>query len=178
MASITTISPAALNALLENDPQLAVIDVRTPAEYAGMHASFAALTPLDALDPAAIAQSTGASSGKTLYIFCRSGARAKVACEKFLAKGLEDVCLIEGGILAWEAAGLPVVRGQNAVSLDRQVRIAAGSLVLAGALLGYAVHPAFFALSGAVGAGLLYSGLTDSCAMGMLLSKMPWNQAR
>ena len=82
---------------------------------------------------------------------------------------------VEGGTLACVDAGLPVVRGKKAVSLERQVRIAAGSLVLLGAALSF-VHPAFVGLSAFVGAGLVFSGITDTCGMGMILARMPWNQ--
>ena len=83
---------------------------------------------------------------------------------------------MEGGTLACEAANLPVVRGQKAISLERQVRIAAGSLVLIGAILGFWVDPYWIALAAFVGAGLIFAGITDTCGMAMLLARMPWNQ--
>jgi hypothetical protein len=83
---------------------------------------------------------------------------------------------VEGGTQAWAQAALPVVRGKKAISLERQVRIAAGSLVLIGSLLSYFAHPYWIALPAFVGAGLLFSGITDTCGMGMLLARMPWNQ--
>ena len=83
-----------------------------------------------------------------------------------------------GGTLAWDAAGLPVVRGKKTILLERQVRIAAGFLVLVGAVLALVVHPYFVGLSAFVGAGLMFAGITDSCGMGMLLAKMPWNRIR
>ena len=85
---------------------------------------------------------------------------------------------VEGGTLACVEAGLPVVRGKKAISLERQVRIAAGSLVLLGVLLGWFVHPAFIGLSAFVGAGLVFAGITDTCGMGMMLARMPWNQVK
>jgi hypothetical protein len=78
--------------------------------------------------------------------------------------------------MAWEAAGLPVTRGKKVLSLERQVRVAAGLLVLTGVILGTWVHPGFHGLAGFVGAGLVFAGLTDWCGMAMLLAKMPWNQ--
>lgn len=78
--------------------------------------------------------------------------------------------------MACVAAGLPVVRGKKAVSLERQVRITAGSLVLIGAILGYFVHPYWIGLSAFIGAGLAFAGITDTCGMGMMLARMPWNQ--
>jgi rhodanese-related sulfurtransferase len=94
-----------------------------------------------------------------------------------LASGYANLVNVEGGTLAWEQAGLPVVRGKEAISLERQVRIAAGSLVLLGTALGAFVHPAFLGLAAFVGAGLVFAGVTDSCGLGMLLARMPWNQA-
>jgi hypothetical protein len=84
--------------------------------------------------------------------------------------------VVAGGTDAWVAAGLPVVRGKAAIALERQVRIAAGLIVLTGVVLGYTVHHYWFALSGAVGAGLAIAGITDTCMMGMLLARMPWNR--
>jgi rhodanese-related sulfurtransferase len=111
-------------------------------------------------------------------MICRSGTRAKQACEKFHAAGYTNVVNVEGGTEAWETAGLPVVRGRKAISLERQVRIAAGFLVLLGAILALAVHPWFVALSAFVGAGLMFAGITDTCGMAMMLARMPWNQVK
>jgi hypothetical protein len=83
---------------------------------------------------------------------------------------------VEGGTLACVEAGIPVVRRRKAISLERQVRIVAGLLVFLGAILGGFVHPAFIGLSAFVGAGLVFAGITDTCGMGMILPRMPWNQ--
>jgi rhodanese-related sulfurtransferase len=115
-------------------------------------------------------------SGQPLYVICRSGSRGQQACEKFLAAGYTNVVNVEGGTQAWDQAGLPIVRGKKAISLERQVRIAAGSLVLIGSVLGAFVSPYWIGLVAFVGAGLAFSGITDTCGMGMLLSRMPWNQ--
>jgi rhodanese-related sulfurtransferase len=111
-----------------------------------------------------------------LYVVCRSGSRGKQACEKFRAAGFTNVVSVEGGTLACAAAGLPVVRNHKVISLERQVRIAAGSVVLLGATLAWLVDPAFVGLSAFVGAGLVFAGLTDCCGMGLLLARMPWNR--
>lgn len=119
----------------------------------------------------------GFAKDQPLYIFCRSGNRAKQAAEKLEKNGYEQCYVVEGGTMAWAEAGLPVVRGTSKViSLERQVRIAAGTIVLTGALLAQFVNPAFIWLSGFIGAGLLFAGLTDWCGMGMLIAKMPWNK--
>ena len=90
-----------------------------------------------------------------------------------------NAVVVEGGTTAWAAAGLPCEStGGRVISLERQVRIAAGALVLVGVLLGWFVHPYFVWLSAFVGGGLIFAGITDTCAMGMLLAKMPWNQAK
>ena len=99
-----------------------------------------------------------------------------MACQKLEAAGYESVVNLEGGTSAWQAAGLQVVEGKKAMSLERQVRIAAGSLIVIGAAIGYFVHPGGYGLSAFVGAGLVFAGLTDTCAMGMMIAKMPWNQ--
>ena len=110
-------------------------------------------------------------------MICRSGARGEKACKKFLASGYTDVVNVTGGTLAWEQAGLPVQRGRAALPLDRQVQIMAGSIVLAGIALGEFVNPAWFLLSGFVGCGLIFAGLTGFCPSASILGKMPWNQA-
>ena len=154
-----------------------IIDVRTPAEYAAVHAEGARLVPLDQLDPPALMSSRQRPADEPLFIICKTGGRAAKACEKFQAAGFQNVLSVEGGTTAWEQAGLPVVRGtRKVISLERQVRIAAGLLVLLGVLLGWRVHPAFLGLSAFVGTGLAFSGITDWCGMGMLLARMPWNR--
>lgn len=155
-----------------------VIDVRTPAEFAEVHAEGARLVPLDQLDPKSImAARNGAAGAEPLYVICKSGGRAAKACERFESAGFANVFSIEGGTAAWEAAGLPVVRGAcRVISLERQVRIGAGTLVLIGMALGWLVHPALYGLSAFVGAGLVFAGVTDWCGMGMLLARMPWNR--
>jgi rhodanese-related sulfurtransferase len=175
--TVTTISPRQLADLCKNGP-VELIDVRTPAEYRELHVPAARNVPLDRLDPAALMQSRNGSKDEPLYVICRSGSRGRQACEKLLAAGFTNVVNVEGGTLAWAECGLPVVRGKKAISLERQVRIAAGSLVLLGAVFGWLVHPAFIGLSAFVGAGLVFAGVTDTCGMGLLLARMPWNQVR
>ena len=175
--TVTTISPQQLAELCKTG-KIELIDVRTPVEFREVHVELARNVPLDRLDPAAIMQARNGSKDEPLYLICRSGSRGRQACEKFLAAGFTNVVNVEGGTLACVEAGLPVVRGKKAISLERQVRIAAGSLVLLGVLLGWFVHPAFFGLSAFVGAGLVFAGITDTCGMGMMLARMPWNQVK
>ncbi len=176
--SVRTIPAKVLYEQIKDGKPVELIDVRTPVEFREIHAEGARLVPLDRLDPKAVLAERNGTAGEPLYVICRSGSRAKQACERFLAAGHDNVVSVEGGTLAWEQAGLPVKRGKKAISLERQVRIAAGLLVLLGAILGFFVHPYFFALSAFVGAGLVFAGVTDTCGMGMLLARMPWNQVR
>ncbi len=173
--NIATITPQQLHDMKQSGQDINLIDVRTPVEFREIHVKFARNVPLDLLNAAQMAAVRG-DSGQPLYVICRSGGRGNQACAKFLAAGYANIINVEGGTEAWDQAGLPVVRGKQAISLERQVRIAAGSLVLIGLLLSYFVHPYWAGLSAFVGAGLVFAGITDTCGMGMLLARMPWNQ--
>jgi len=177
MMTVETISAQQLHNRVESGTQVELIDVRTPAEYREVHVPFAKNVPLDQLNPAAIAASR-TTMGEPLYVICRSGSRAGQACDKLISAGYAQVINVEGGTQAWDQAGLPVVRGKKTISLERQVRIAAGLLVLVGSVLGAFMHPAFIGLAGFVGAGLMFAGITDTCGMGMMLARMPWNQVK
>jgi rhodanese-related sulfurtransferase len=172
--TLATISPKEFVELKRTGKTLDLIDVRTPVEYRGVHAEGARNIPLDRLDAVSISREK--TGGEPIYVIFQSGGRSTKACEMFHAAGNANVVNVEGGTKAWEAAGLPVVRGKKAMSLERQVRIAARSLVLTGIVLGFLVHEYLFGLSGFVGAGLVFAGITDTCGMGMLLARMPWNQ--
>ncbi len=173
-----TISPKELQGLLSADPSLALIDVRTPVEFAQVHVGQARNLPLDKLSPPQLLDGDRHVKLETpVYILCRSGQRATKAAEQLQSEGFKSPVVVEGGTLAWVDAGLPVELGNsNVISLERQVRIGAGSLVLLGVLLAYLVHPYFIGLSAFVGAGLVFAGVTDWCGMGLLLAKAPWNQ--
>ena len=171
-----TIRPIELQGLLLREPALALVDVRTPAEFAEVHVQQARNEPLDRFDPKGLVASGSITADKPTYLLCRSGARASKAAEKMAKQGLDQAVVVEGGTLAWIEAGLPVERGKTKViSLERQVRIGAGSLVLLGLILAWLVSPCFLALSGFVGAGLVFAGISDWCGMGLLLAKAPWN---
>jgi rhodanese-related sulfurtransferase len=174
---MNTISPSQLNTRREAGEKLCLLDVRTPAEHSEVHVPGVHLVPLDRLDCASLASTDGFSKERPVFILCRSGARAKQAAEKLESAGFSNCNVVEGGTMAWADAGFPVNRGATKViSLERQVRIAAGAIVLTGALLGHFVNPSFIWLSGFVGGGLVFAGITDWCGMGMLIAKMPWNQ--
>jgi len=168
-----TISPIELQNLLAAQPDLPLLDVRTPVEFAEVHVPQARNVPLDELRLGAVS----VPKDQAVYLLCRSGQRATKAAEKLVREGFTQPVVIAGGTLAWIAANLPVTRGQSKViSLERQVRIVAGSLVLAGVALGWFVHRGFYGLAAFVGAGLVFAGVTDFCGMGLLLAKLPWNR--
>lgn len=175
---VSTVTPRALAELEQREGKIELIDVRTPVEYRTMHIGTAKNVPLDQLDPVAIMRARNGNQQETLYVICQGGGRGRQACERFHAVGFTNVVNVEGGTKAWADAGLPVVRGKQVMVLERQVRIAAGSLVLTGVILGFLVHPGFFGLSAFVGAGLVFAGITDTCGMGMLLARMPWNRVK
>ncbi len=151
-----------------------LIDVRTPAEFQEVHLTAARNVPLDRLNVQA--EAAKIPTGQPLYVICKAGGRGRQACEQFHKAGFTNVINVLGGTQACVQAGLPAVRGKKMMSLERQVRIAAGSLVLTGAALAWFIHPAFVGLSAFVGAGLVFAGITDTCGMGLLLARMPWNQ--
>jgi rhodanese-related sulfurtransferase len=174
---MNTITPQQLRSRQDGGEKVCLLDVRTPAEHAEIHVPGVYLMPLDRLDCSALSQAEGFSKDRPVFVFCRSGSRAKIAAEKLEKEGFTDCHVVDGGTLGWAEAGLPVNRGTSSVmSLERQVRIAAGALVLGGVLLSHFVHPSFIWLSGFVGAGLIFAGATDWCGMGMLIARMPWNQ--
>ncbi len=152
---------------------ITLIDVREPGEYAEAHIAGAASMPLSQLDPNQIVP-----KGNTqLVLYCQSGRRSASAAQKLLAAGLAPVTQLEGGMATWQQAGYPTVGQQDApISLMRQVQIVAGALVFTGTLLGAFVSPWFLLLSGFVGAGLMFAGLSNTCMMGMLLAQLPYNQ--
>lgn len=170
--SYVTINVQELHKRSSSGEQPKVIDVRTPAEYRSCHATIAVNFPLERLDPKQIENAYG--SKEPVYVLCKSGGRSRQACDKLSAAGL-NVINVDGGTMAWEAAGYAVAKGGKVLPLDRQMRIVAGSLAMLGVGLSF-VHPAFIYLSGFVGAGLVFAGVTDICPMMMLLAKMPWNQ--
>ena len=153
-----------------------VIDVRTGVEHTGVslqqpHHHI----PLGELDAAQFIRGNKIDADRPVYMLCRSGKRATQAAEAFIKAGHEDVHVIEGGIIACEASGIAVRKGK-VISLERQVRIAAGALVTLGIALGAFVSPWLYTLSAFVGCGLVFAGVTDSCGMAFVLARAPWNK--
>ena len=168
-----TITPADLQQILAAHPSSQVIDVRTPVEFAEVHVPQARSVPLDELKPGSLQL----AKEQPVYLLCRSGQRATKAAEKFAKEGFTQPVVVAGGTLAWIEANLPVTRSAvKVISLERQVRITAGAIVFTGVILARFVNFNFIWLSGFVGAGLVFAGISDFCGIGLLLAKMPWNK--
>lgn len=152
-----------------------LLDVRTPAEFTAIHAVGAVNIPLDRLDPS---QVKDLAKGNDLLVICHTDNRARVAAENLESSGLRCQ-VVEGGTKAWVAAGLPVNRTERMVlSLDRQVQLVIGPLILLGVILGWQVDPRWLILSGFIGMGLIVAGATGFCGLAYVLGRMPWNAAR
>ncbi len=171
-SQLQEIDAQTLKQWLENN-SVTLVDVREPAEYATERIPGAKLHPLSQFNPNQIQT----PSGQKLVLYCQSGNRSTKAAQQCLEAGFTSVIHLRGGIPSWKNAGYEIEKSQNApISLFRQVQIVAGSLVFLGTVLGVLVSPNFLLLSGFVGAGLVFAGVTNTCAMGLLLAKLPYNQ--
>ncbi|WP_081752737.1 rhodanese-like domain-containing protein [Kallotenue papyrolyticum] len=160
--------------LATGQPATLMIDVRTPAEFESLHIPGSYNVPLDLL--AEHCDELRHLHDRPVILVCRSGQRARQAEELLRAANLPQVHILEGGISAWEQAGKPMRRGRQRWSLERQVRGVAGALVLLGTLGGLLVWRPLTLVALAIGAGLTYSAVTDTCGLAMLLSKLPYNR--
>jgi len=166
----TLITAAELHRALA-DRDLLLIDVREPNEYASGHIPGALLCPLADVQDLHLP-----TLNIPIVLYCQSGRRSHLAWEILQAKGLSNLRELQGGFQAWQQAGYG---GSTApISLMRQVQIVAGSLILVGVIAGFTVNPGFFLLSGFVGAGLLFAGITNTCALARLLALLPMNRPR
>jgi rhodanese-related sulfurtransferase len=172
-AGPASIDPAMLSEQLTAGAGPRLIDVRTPAEFETAHIPGAYNVPLDLLREHRT--ELRQHLDEDVVLVCRSGARAGQAGQTLAEAGLPNVKVLTGGILAWQAAAGPVTVGRPRWDLERQVRLVAGTIVLAGVLASIAV-PALKWIAALVGAGLAVAALTNTCAMGMLLSRLPYNR--
>lgn len=167
--------PGELAELLRSRPEVRLLDVRTPGEYETAHVPGAYNVPLDTLGEHA--DEIRATVAEPVVLICQSGARARRAEEVLREGPMPNLHVLDGGMNAWIATGAPVNRGRQRISLERQVRIAAGTLAATGGLLALLVSPTWALLPAFVGSGLVFAGVTDTCAMGLLLAKLPYNRA-
>lgn len=153
-----------------------LVDVREDFEHASEAIHGSEHVPLSKFDAGAVQHKCG---GVRAVFYCRSGNRSLDAAERFSEVGNEAFSL-RGGLAGWKATGRPVRRSEGAPRLDvmRQVQVVAGSLVVLGVVLGVLVSPWALVLSGFVGCGLVFAGISGWCGMARLLGAMPWNKAR
>ena len=178
---ILSISPAALHGRIRAGEQAPLVDVRSAPEYRAGHVGGAHSVPLDELDPKYLPERIGTpSAGKDtpLFLTCQSGIRAQQAAESLRDAGYHNLVLLRGGTEAWEKAGLPLRRCGSNISLERQVQITVGALLILKVFFGFTVHELFFVFAALIGAGLVTAGVTRWCGMARLIARMPWNRGR
>ena len=152
------------------------VDVRSPAEYRSVRVQGAVNLPLNSITCADVKKLIGEKQNPAIVLLCGKGGRARKAAE-ILQAGSFNLLVVEGGTNACVDANIPTEKGGVAmISIERQVRIGAGSLVCLGLVLGHFVNPYFYFLSAFIGAGLVFAGVTDWCGMGLLIARAPWNK--
>jgi rhodanese-related sulfurtransferase len=170
------VDPSTVIGWVTADPDaVTVLDVRSPAEFETRHIAGSYNLPLQLIGEHATA--LAARLDRRVVLVCQSGVRADQAHQRLIGTGMDNLHVLTTGVPGFAAAGGPVVEGRPRWSMERQVRLVAGSLVLAGVLASRIMHPRAVLLAGGIGAGLTASALTDSCTMGRLLAALPYNRA-
>jgi rhodanese-related sulfurtransferase len=172
---VTALAPEALQSWIKEHQDLVVIDVRSAAEFESLHIRGSYNVPLPLL--AEHTDELAARLGSRVVLVCQSGVRAEQARQRLAKAGIETAYVLTGGAPGYAAAGGDVVKGKDRWDLERQVRLMAGSLVVMGLAGGKFVSPRIRTLAGVIGAGLTFSAATNTCAMGKVISAMPWNKA-
>ena len=172
-ASLEMVTPQKAVELLKSDPQVKLLDVRSALEFNQAHIKDSLNIPMDMLS---LKINDLIKAKQDYIVLCRTGNRSPMAADMLIQSGIQGVKVMQGGITFWEKEKLPVIKGEGGISLERQVRIIAGSLVLFGIIMAWLGWGFFILLSLFVSCGLIYAGLTDNCLMGMLLMKLPYNK--
>lgn len=173
MSDFTRVGPDEAHRVLEHAHIGQLVDVRENSEVDTLRVDGALNLPLSRLSSLA----DRIDRARPVFLLCRSGARAAQAASALHALGVKDIRIVDGGLNAWTAAGKPVVRGTSRVwSMERQVRFTAGSIVAVGTAAGLMFDARFFILPAFVGAGLVFSAVTDTCTMALVLGRLPWNR--
>lgn len=172
IARLLPIEPAELATRLASG-RATLVDIREPDEFARAHVKGALNRPLSDFEAAHLT----IEPGRHVVFTCRTGMRTGANCDRLADRIDGQAYVLNGGLDAWRAAGLPVAENRKApLEMMRQVQIAAGGLALTGAVLGFLVDPLWHLLSGAIGAGLLFAGVSGFCGMANLLALAPWNR--
>ncbi len=177
--SVQNVSASEFAQKMHQNEDLLVVDLRTSAEVATECLENCLHLPVQEITPERLQKQMrdkGIAANTPVYLLCQSGKRATMAVEKLASCSDLSLVVLDGGLNAIKAQGTPLQRGtRNVMSLERQVRLTTGLLVVLGVALGFTVHSGFYLLSAFVGAGLVFAGITDTCAMAMILARMPWN---
>jgi len=172
-AALEMITPKDALGIVEKNPPVKLLDVRSALEFSQVHIKDSINIPIDML----FAKINDLSQSRQSYIvLCRTGNRSPMAADMLIQSGIHGVKVMQGGMTRWQKEGLSVIKGEGGISLERQVRLIAGSLVLLGIILSWFVHWAFIFVPVFVSCGLIFAGLTDNCLMGILLMKLPYNK--
>lgn len=171
--AIKTVDAKTLKDWLKRD-EAVLVDVREPSEHQANNIDCATLSPLSCFSTDKLPK----TNGRKLVIHCHSGKRSMNICERIVAENPDvDVYNLEGGILAWNQCGEETTKtGKSCLPLDQQVQLTIGISLLVGSVLGFFLSPLFFLLTGLLGLGLTFAGLTGFCGLAMVMAKMPWNQ--
>jgi len=173
--AISALAPETLRSWVTEHQDLMIIDVRSAAEFESVHIRGSYNVPLPLLSEHT--DELAARLGSRVVLVCQSGARAERARQRLGSSGVNTAYVLTGGVPGFAAAGGDVVKGKERWDLERQVRLAAGSLVVLGLAGGKFVSPRIRTLAGVIGAGLTFSAATNTCAMGRAISAMPWNKS-
>lgn len=171
--ALKMISPKEAQALASKDPQVKLLDVRSASEFSEKHIQDSINVPIGMISSKIKDLS---QSGQSYITFCRTGNRSPMAADMLLQAGIASIKVMQGGITAWQKQKLPVIIGDTSISIERQVRIAAGSLMLFGVIMAQFIHGGFIWISIWVACGLIFAGITNSCLMGMMLMRLPYNK--
>lgn len=172
--AVTALDPQELRSWISEHEDLVILDVRSAAEFETMHIRGSYNVPLPLLSEHT--DELAARLGSRVVLVCQSGVRAEQARQRLGGAGIDTAYVLTGGVSGFATVGGDVVRGRQRWALERQVRLAAGSLVVLGLAGGQFVSPKLRLLAGAIGTGLTFSAATNTCAMGKALSAMPWNK--
>jgi glyoxylase-like metal-dependent hydrolase (beta-lactamase superfamily II)/rhodanese-related sulfurtransferase len=172
-AALEMATPKDALGIIEKNPQVKLLDVRSSLEFSQVHIKDSINVPIDMLSAKINDLSR---SGQSYIVLCRTGNRSTMAADMLMQSGIHGVKVMQGGMTRWQKERLPVIKGEGGISLERQVRLIAGSLVLSGIPMSWFVHWTFIFIPVFVSCGLIFAGLTDSCLMGMLLMKLPYNK--
>ena len=172
-AAPDTVDATTVRSWLEQPDRVTVLDVRSPAEFETTRIPGSINVPLNLVEKHA--GQLAERLHREVVLVCQSGVRASQAQQRLSGAGVEQLHVLDGGVAAFRAAGGQVLEGRARWTLERQVRLAAGSLVL-GSLVASLRAPKAGLLAGTIGAGLTISALTDTCTMGRVLSALPYNR--